>query len=90
MAILALLALVGFGIGTPLAMEAQRRENVAEEQEARDIIAVEESRQKGLLAQQAEVDKDILAAGDIYNINKKAMNIQGQQIPTLALRLGVR
>jgi len=80
---LTFLAITGLVLGLTgagLAMVGQAQENATEEQRLRENQPIYDSAQAALRAQQGEVDKDILAAGDIYNINKKAMNIQGQQI----------
>ena len=74
------LGVLGLILGTGLAINAQWAKNKQAEQQARDTAAVAESEQGVLRAQQAEADKDILAAGNIFAIDQKAMNIQGQQI----------
>ena len=76
---LAFLAVVGLILGAGLKASAVWLEQDKAKIEAGQDIAIAESEQAAITAQQGEVDKDILAAGDIYNINKKALNIQGQQ-----------
>lgn len=82
-----LLAVIGLGLtlaGTGLAMGAKQRENqqtIKEDelraQQLREQAGIYEAEQGVIKAQQAEADKDILAAGNIYDINKKALTIQG-------------
>jgi len=48
-------------------------------EQLRESQAISDAEQALIKSQQAEVDKDILAAGGIYNINQKALTIQGVQ-----------
>jgi hypothetical protein len=86
---LTFLAIVGLGLtlaGMGIKMGAQQDQNaedirIAElkAEQLRESQAIFDAEQALIKSQQAEVDKDILAAGGIYNINQKALTIQGLQ-----------
>jgi hypothetical protein len=86
---LTFLAVVGLGLtlaAMGIKMGAQQDQNaedirIAElkAEQLRESQAISDAEQALIKSQQAEVDKDILAAGGIYNINQKALTIQGLQ-----------
>lgn len=76
------IGLVGLSLkmgGALTEIQREQRDKEREARQGRESQAIFDAEQALLRSQQAEVDKDILAAGNIYNINQKAFTIQGQQ-----------